>query len=90
MTDTMIQTFNQSFQNKIDLYEEEVVDPNDDWDDYPYFDEVRSLKKKQQKLNIDKQLFAIFWMLELPDLMVPEHMYEDLLKRKLSELELQK
>lgn len=67
-----------------------MADPNDDWDDYPYFDEVRSLKKKQQKLNIDKQLFAIFWMLELPDLMVPEHMYEDLLKRKLSELDNQK
>jgi hypothetical protein len=61
---------------------------DDDWDEFPYFDEVKSLKDKQQKLmwnNFDKHVFAIFWMLDLPDLMVPEEMYQTFMKKKIQE-----
>jgi hypothetical protein len=78
ISETYSKIFDQSFQNKIDLYENEKKPVDFDWDDYPYFDEVRSLKDKQNKQmwnNFDKHIFAIFWMLELQDLTLPTETY---------------
>jgi len=37
--------------------------------------------------NFDKHVFAIFWMLDISDLNVPEEMYESLIKKKHQEIE---
>ena len=82
VTETYSQIFDQSFQNRIDLYKD-IADS--DWDDFPYFDEVKSLKDKQKKLmwnNFNKHIFAVFWLLELQDISLPSDMYSTHISQK--------
>lgn len=84
-------TFDLEYQNKIDLYEDEAggVEKQEggdfEWDDYPYWDEIKFLKEKQEKTmwnNFSDEIFAIFWQLELQDISQPSEIYDDLIKEK--------
>ena len=56
---------------------------------YPYFDETKYLNKKQKKCNFNhfsKEVFAVFWHLELSDIHVPKDLYDERIKMKEKEL----
>ena len=56
--------YEQELQNRIDACEK--VD--DEWNDYPYWNELKCLKDKQKDnlwKNVSKEIFTIFWQLEL-------------------------
>lgn len=82
--------FDSSFQNRIDLYNAPAVPVDDEWEEDQYFDEVLYLKQRQENQhwsNFDKRIFAIFWQLELSDIQLPNEMYDELIKKKQTEID---
>ena len=66
-------------QNQIDLCEKGAND--DDWDQNPYWDEVKFLEMSQMYCSqLPKEIFAIFWQLELQDISIPLAAYADVIR----------
>mgnify|MGYP006101027225 CR=1 FL=1 len=65
-------------QNQIDLCDKGA---NDDWEQHSYWDEVKFLEMSQLHCSqLPKEIFAIFWQLELQDISIPLDAYADVIR----------
>ena len=78
--------FESSLQNQIAHCDANLY--SDD-DEYPYFDEIAYLKNRDDDIwkMFSREVFTIFWQLELQDIVDPESMYTEFIKRKNDEFE---
>ena len=68
--------FERSGQNQIDLCKKGRAD--DDWEDYPYWDEAEFLETRRPNWShLPKEIFTVFWQLELQDITVPFDAYAE-------------
>ena len=84
MVDMYSTIFDNSFASKIDLCIQDNID-NVKTEDYryPYWDEIKFLKEKGEKdmWNLfSKEIFFIFWQLDLQDITKPDDIYNDYIK----------
>jgi hypothetical protein len=77
--ETYSSIFDRVGQNQIDLCNKGTDE--DDWEQHPYWDEVKFLEMGQLNWSqFPKEIFAIFWQLELQDISIPFDAYADVIK----------
>lgn len=88
----IVSLFDQCNSNKIEDSKEEYPTDNESWDMdlAPYFDEHKYLQVKlgqNQWKQFSKEVFAVFWSLEIQDIMVPEDMYTQCIQDKQEDMD---